>query len=68
MLFGRDAVKRVAAGGLVLWLILHVDGEAVGELAAIVGQDGVNGLAKWARKRSRNPAEVSAFRLGSISR
>jgi hypothetical protein len=37
-----DAVERMPAGWPILWLVLHIDREAIGELAAIVGEDGVN--------------------------
>ena len=37
-----EAIKRMVAGGPAGRLVLHVDGEAVGELGAIVGQDGMN--------------------------
>src|SRR5690349_3628329 len=39
---GADAIDGVAPGRAVARLFLHVDGEAVGELAAVVGEDGVN--------------------------
>jgi hypothetical protein len=39
---GADPVEGVLAGGFVLGFALFVDGEAVGELGAVVGQDGVN--------------------------
>jgi hypothetical protein len=42
--FCADAVERMAARRFVFGLVLHVDGEAVGELAAVVGEDGVNGI------------------------
>src|SRR5712691_10402587 len=48
-----DDIEEVVAGGFVLGLGLFVDGEAVGELGAVVGQDGVDGRAKEARKRLR---------------
>ncbi len=39
--FGAEAVKWVTAGWLVLWLVLHIDGEAIGKLGTIVREDGV---------------------------
>src|SRR5664279_480881 len=42
--FGAEEIERVMAGGLTGWLVLHVDGKAVGELGAVVGQDGVNAI------------------------
>jgi hypothetical protein len=44
VVFGADPIEGVAAGGSIARLVLHVDGEAVGELAAVVGQDGVQGV------------------------
>ena len=40
---GADAVKGVIAGRFVVRLAFLVDGEAIGERGAIVGQDGVDG-------------------------
>jgi len=42
--FGTDLVERVAAGGSIIRLVLHIDSEAIGELAAVVGEDGVNAM------------------------
>jgi hypothetical protein len=39
---GAGAVERVLAGGPVVGFGFLVDGEAVGELGAVVGQDGVD--------------------------
>ncbi len=39
---GTDAIKGVVAGRLVVRLGLFVDGEAVGEFGAVVGQDGMD--------------------------
>jgi hypothetical protein len=39
-----ETIERVAAGGPIPRLVFHIDGEAVGELAAIVGKDGMNGM------------------------
>ena len=39
---GADAVERMHAGGLALWLAGLVDGEPIGEFAAVVGQHGVH--------------------------
>ena len=36
------SIKGMVAGRTAGRLILHVDGEAVGELGAVVGQDGMN--------------------------
>src|SRR6267378_2872341 len=44
LVFGADEIERVMAGGFTGRLVLHVDGKAVGELGAVVGQDGVNAI------------------------
>ena len=41
VVFGADPIEGMAAGGPIARLVLHVDGEAVGELAAVIGQNGV---------------------------
>ena len=64
---GADPVEAVGARGSVLGFGLFVDGKAVGELGAIVGQDGVD-REREARKRLRKPAAVWARRSGRISR
>ena len=64
---GADPVEAVGARGSVLGFGLFVDGKAVGELGAVVGQDGVD-REREARKRSRKPAAVWARRSGRISR
>lgn len=43
-------VEGMAAGGLVVGLVLHVDGEAVGELGAVVGKHGVHRLREAAQE------------------
>jgi hypothetical protein len=63
-LFGTDAVERVATGRLVLWLVFHVDGEAVGELAAIVGEDGVNGMGEVGEEALQEPGRGLGIPLG----
>ena len=37
---GTDLIEGMSAGGLIPRLVLHIDGEAVGELATVVGQNG----------------------------
>jgi len=39
---GADEIERMLAGGPAGRFVLHVDRKAVGELGAVVGQDGVN--------------------------
>ena len=59
-----DDVEGVVAGGTVVGLALHVDGEAVGELAAIVGEDGVDRVREV---RKEAPQEAGGG-LGVASR
>jgi len=44
LLVGADEIERVIAGRPARRFVLHIDGKAVGELGAIVGQDGMNGM------------------------
>ena len=44
VVFGADAIEGMAAGGSIARLVLHVDGKAVCELAAVVGQDGMQAM------------------------
>ena len=48
--FGAEPVERVTTGWLVLRFVLHIDGETVGELGTIVGEDGVNGMREVSQK------------------
>ena len=43
---GADDIEGMAAGRLVARFVLHVDGEAVSELAAIVSEDGVDRIGE----------------------
>jgi hypothetical protein len=43
---GADLVEGVAFEGLTFGLADHIDGEAIGELGAIIGEDGVDGMAE----------------------
>jgi hypothetical protein len=52
---GTEAIKGVLAGRLVAWLVLHVDSKAVGELTAIVGQDGMNAMGEVSQE---TPEEI----------
>ena len=60
LVVGADQIERVLAGRPARRLVLHIDGEAVGELGAIVGQDGVNGM--W--EVSQEPSEEARRSLG----
>jgi hypothetical protein len=44
LVVGADEIERVMAGRPALRLVLHIDGKAVGEFGAVVGQDGVNAI------------------------
>ena len=44
LMIGAEEIERMIAGRAPGRLVLHIDGEAVGELGAIVGQDGVNAM------------------------
>jgi len=48
--FGAEFVEGMVAGRLILRLVLHVDGEAVGELTAVVGEDGVHRMGEVCQK------------------
>ena len=47
---GAGAVKRMLSRGLSFGFSFHVDGEAVGKLRAVVGEDGVNRMAEGLQK------------------
>ena len=61
---GADLIEWMPSGGTIMRLILHIDGEAVGELAAVVGQDGVNAVWEVGQEPIEKPAAVSPSRLG----
>jgi hypothetical protein len=66
---GADPVEGVVVRALVLGFCLLVDGEAVGELGAVVGQDGVDFEREAVKEaRARDPAAVVARRSGRIFR
>jgi len=52
---GTDLIEGMATGGLIPRLVLHIDGEAVGELATVVGQNGMNAV----REVGQEPIEES---------
>src|SRR5688572_13581231 len=58
--FGADAIERMPPGRPIARLVLHVDGEAIGELAAVVGEDGVNAM----REVSEEALEEAGGSLG----
>ena len=47
---GADAVEGMPTGRAVVGFVLHVDSEAIGELAVIVGQNGVHGMREMGEK------------------
>ena len=62
--FSAKPVERVPAGGLALGFAFHIDGEAVGELGAVVGKDSMNGC----REVVAEAFAVLPSRRGWISR
>lgn len=44
VVLGAEAIEGMLAGRPIMGLALHIDREAVGELTAIVGQNGVNAM------------------------
>ncbi|MEJ2378624.1 MAG: hypothetical protein P8Y71_25680, partial [Pseudolabrys sp.] len=60
LLVGTDQIEGMTPGWTVLRLIPHVDGEAVGELTAVVGEDGVNRV----REVLQEALEEAGCRLG----
>ena len=44
LVVGADQIERVLAGRPARRLVLHIDGKAVGELGAVIGQDSVNAI------------------------
>ena len=43
---GAETIEGMSTGGSIVRLVLHVDGEAICELTAIVGEDGMNTMWK----------------------
>src|SRR5262245_19122111 len=43
---GAEAIEGMLTGWSIVGLVLHVDGKAIGELTAIVGEDGMNPMWK----------------------
>jgi hypothetical protein len=60
LVISADEIEWVIAGRLALRLVLHIDGKAVGELGAIIGQDGVDAM----REVSQESLEKARRRLG----
>ena len=52
---GAEPVEGVGAGGFVVGLGFFVDGEAVGEFGAVVGQDGVDRKREAVEKALEKP-------------
>ncbi len=63
LVLGAEEIERVIAGRPALRLVLHIDGEAIGELGAVVGQNGVNAM----REVSQELREESRRSLGIAS-
>ena len=62
--FGAESIERMTAGWFVPRLILHIDGEAVGELGPIVGEDGMNGMREVSQKALQEPGRGVSIALG----
>ena len=62
----RDAgaVERVLAGGSVVGFRFLVDGEAVGELGAVIGQDGVDLERKGVEEAREETGRSSGAAIG----
>jgi hypothetical protein len=61
--FGADTVEGVAAGRFAIGLVFHVHGEAVGELGAVVGENGMRlcrEMTEEALEESRGGLAVAA--------
>ncbi len=61
---GTGAVERMLARGFVVGLALLVDGEAVGELGAVVGQDGVDLERKAVEKAGKKACGGDGAAIG----
>ena len=61
---GAEPIEGVTAGWLVLRLVLHIDGEAVGELGAVVGEDGMNGMREVNEEALQEPGRGVGIPLG----
>jgi hypothetical protein len=46
LVLGAETIEGMSAGRAIVRLVLQVDGEAIGELTAIVGEDGMNAMRK----------------------
>src|SRR6478672_869459 len=57
---GAEQIERVLAGRPAGRLVLHIDRKAIGELGAVVGQDGMNAI--W--EVSEESREEARRRLG----
>jgi hypothetical protein len=55
-----DEIEWVLAGRLSRRLVLHIDSKAIGELCAVIGQNGVNRI----REVSQEPGEEAGRSLG----
>jgi hypothetical protein len=60
LMAGANEIERMLAGRPTGRLVLHVNREAVGELGAIVGQDGMNGM----REVGQEPLEEAGRSFG----
>ena len=61
---GAELVEGVGAGGFVVRFGFLVDGEAVGEFGAVVGQDGVDGKREAVEKALEKPGGGGGAAIG----
>ena len=61
---GTEPIEGVAAGRLVFRLVLHIDGEAVGELGPVIGEDDANGMREVGEEALQEPSRGVGIPLG----
>src|SRR5438876_4380232 len=59
-----DLIEGMTSGGPVVKFVLHVDGEAVGELAAVVGEDGVHRMREVGEEAFEEAGGGTAITVG----
>ena len=62
-----DQIEGVVTGGFAVGLALHVDGEAVGELAAVIGENDMNAVGEGCQESLQAEAMVLPSRRSMIS-
>lgn len=64
LVLSADEIEGMPAGRPVIRFVLHVDGKAVGEFAAVVGENGVNGIREVGEEAIEEPGGGLAIALG----